>query len=223
MPTESRGELAGWGISALLHVVIFLVVAATGLFAAVSSYSHPVDVDIYDLAEAQPQEESNRDPEAEALAPEPEISEVIIPDSTLKEEPRNEEEKKEKQEKKEAREGQKEAPKAAGNPTPEGTPKPVRDASKEKVVAKIPVLLSRGPAVYPESLRAQKAAGSVQVAYVVGADGSVQGPSVSASSGYPELDAAALAAIQTFYYEPGRNGYDEPVAVRGTYTFHFHP
>lgn len=222
MAKEAREHLTGWGISFGLHILLFLIIASTGLFAAVSSDSKPVDVDIYDLAEEQAQEaESEPEPEPEASAPIPEISEVVIPDPTMKEEPR--EEKKEREAQKEAKEGPKDAHKASEKPAREGAPKPVRDAAKEKVVAKNPILLSRGNAVYPESLRSKNAQGSVQVAFVVAADGSVQGANVVASSGYPELDAAALTAIQTFSYEPGRNGYDEPVTVRGSYTFRFHP
>ena len=44
---EEREKAASWGISAAVHLVILLLVTATGL-QAVSSESHPVDVEIYD-------------------------------------------------------------------------------------------------------------------------------------------------------------------------------
>lgn len=48
MVREEREKAASWGISAAVHLVILLLVTATGLFQAVSSESHPVDVEIYD-------------------------------------------------------------------------------------------------------------------------------------------------------------------------------
>ena len=39
------------------------------------------------------------------------------------------------------------------------------------------------------------AVGSVTVNYVINASGGVESPQIEASSGYPEMDAAALAAI----------------------------
>ena len=48
MLREEKEKAAGWGISCGVHIIILMIVAATGLFQAVSSESHPVDVEIYD-------------------------------------------------------------------------------------------------------------------------------------------------------------------------------
>ncbi|WP_423791816.1 energy transducer TonB [Mitsuokella jalaludinii] len=64
---------------------------------------------------------------------------------------------------------------------------------------------------------------SVTVNYIINASGGVESPQIEASSGYPEMDAAALAAIVNFTYSPARNDYDEPVNTHGRYTFRFHP
>ena len=48
MLREDKENAASWGISFGVHLVILMLVAATGLFQAVSTESHPVDVEIYD-------------------------------------------------------------------------------------------------------------------------------------------------------------------------------
>lgn len=83
--------------------------------------------------------------------------------------------------------------------------------------------LSTSQPAYPIALQTKKAVGSVTVNYVINASGGVESPQIEASSGYPEMDAAALAAIVNFTYSPARNDYDEPVNTHGRYTFRFHP
>ena len=83
--------------------------------------------------------------------------------------------------------------------------------------------LSTAQPAYPVSLQAKKAVGTVTVNYIINASGGVESPQIEASSGYPEMDAAALAAIVNFTYSPARNDYDEPVNTHGRYTFRFHP
>ena len=83
--------------------------------------------------------------------------------------------------------------------------------------------LSTSQPAYPIALQAKKAVGSVTVNYIINASGGVESPQIEASSGYPEMDAAALAAIVNFTYSPARNDYDEPVNTHGRYTFRFHP
>lgn len=46
--TEDKDRLIGWCSSVGVHVILLLLVAATGLFQAVSSESRPVDVEIYE-------------------------------------------------------------------------------------------------------------------------------------------------------------------------------
>lgn len=95
---------------------------------------------------------------------------------------------------------------------------PARDPSRVKRVK----VRAAQPA-YPASLQGANAVGSVTVNYIINASGGVESPQIESSSGYPEMDAAALAAIVQFTYSPARNDYDEPVNTHGRYTFRFHP
>lgn len=245
MLREEKEKAAGWGISCAVHLVILMIVAATGLFQAVSSESHPVDVEIYDnvtedeqpavdgeAAEEQAAAAETAAMEASAMAP-------IVIDERLKA-PEIEKEPKEPREMKEAKDEAKPASDRPANPSataksdgnaangapgggdggssdkPQGGP--ARDPSRVKRVK----VRAAQPA-YPASLQGANAVGSVTVNYIINASGGVESPQIESSSGYPEMDAAALAAIVQFTYSPARNDYDEPVNTHGRYTFRFHP
>ena len=63
------------GISFGVRLVILMLVAATGLFQAVSTESHPVDVEIYDnVTEDEQPSDDSAEAEAQAAAPEPEAA-----------------------------------------------------------------------------------------------------------------------------------------------------
>ena len=100
---------------------------------------------------------------------------------------------------------------------------PARNPSRVKRVKVRAEQLSTAQPAYPVSLQAKKAVGTVTVNYIINASGGVESSQIEASSGYPEMDAAALAAIVNFTYSPARNDYDEPVNTHGRYTFRFHP
>ena len=248
MLREEKEKAAGWGISCAVHLVILMIVAATGLFQAVSSESHPVDVEIYDnvtedeqpavdgeAAEEQAAAAETAAMEASAMAP-------IVIDERLKA-PEIEKEPKEPREMKEAKDEAKPASDRPANPSatakldgnaangapgggdggrsdkPQGGP--ARNPSRVKRVKVRAEQLSTAQPAYPVSLQAKKAVGTVN--YIINASGGVESSQIEASSGYPEMDAAALAAIVNFTYSPARNDYDEPVNTHGRYTFRFHP
>ena len=250
MLREEKEKAAGWGISCAVHLVILMIVAATGLFQAVSSESHPVDVEIYDnvtedeqpavdgeTAEEQAAAAETAAMEASAMAP-------IVIDERLKA-PEIEKEPKEPREMKEAKDEAKPASDRPANPSatakldgnaangapgggdggrsdkPQGGP--ARNPSRVKRVKVRAEQLSTAQPAYPVSLQAKKAVGTVTVNYIINASGGVESSQIEASSGYPEMDAAALAAIVNFTYSPARNDYDEPVNTHGRYTFRFHP
>ena len=250
MLREEKEKAAGWGISCAVHFVILMIVAATGLFQAVSSESHPVDVEIYDnvtedeqpavdgeAAEEQAAAAETAAMEASAMAP-------IVIDERLKA-PEIEKEPKEPREMKEAKDEAKTASDRPANPSataksdgnaangapgggdggrsdkPQGGP--ARNPSRVKRVKVRAEQLSTAQPAYPVSLQAKKAVGTVTVNYIINASGGVESSQIEASSGYPEMDAAALAAIVNFTYSPARNDYDEPVNTHGRYTFRFHP
>lgn len=234
------------GISFGVHLVILMLVAATGLFQAVSTESHPVDVEIYDnVTEDEQPSDDSAEAEAQAAAPEPEAAapDLIVIDESIKVPEIEKETKDEKPEKQDKEKPDKQAknPSAdakanasdakgtsgapggrdGGSDKPQGGP--ARDPAHVKHVKVRAQQLSTSQPAYPIALQAQKAVGSVTVNYIINASGGVESPQIEASSGYPEMDAAALAAIVNFTYSPARNDYDEPVNTHGRYTFRFHP
>lgn len=241
MLREDKENAASWGISFGVHLVILMLVAATGLFQAVSTESHPVDVEIYDNV-TEDEQSSDDSAEAQAAAPEPEAAapDPIVIDESIKVPEVEKEMKAEKQDKEkpdkpaknpsaDAKANASDAKGTSGAPSgrdggldkPQGGP--ARDPAHVKHVKVRAQQLSTSQPAYPIALQAKKAVGSVTVNYIINASGGVESPQIEASSGYPEMDAAALAAIVNFIYSPARNDYDEPVNTHGRYTFRFHP
>lgn len=243
MLREDKEKAASWGISFGVYLVILMLVAATGLFQAVSTESHPVDVEIYDnVTEDEQPSDDSAEAEAQAAAPEPEAAapDSIVIDERIKVpkvEKKMKAEKPEKQDKEkpdkpaknpsaDAKANASDAKGTSGTPggrdagsdKPQGGP--ARDPAHVKVRAQ---QLSTSQPAYPVALQGRNAVGSVTVNYIINASGGVESPQIEASSGYPEMDAAALAAIVNFTYSPARNDYDEPVNTHGRYTFRFHP
>ena len=239
MLRENKENAASWGISFGVHLVILMLVAATGLFQAVSTESHPVDVEIYDnVTEDEQPSDDSAEAEAQAAAPEPEAAapDPIVIDERIKVPEVEKEMKAEKQEEQDKdkpaknpsadakanasdAKGTNGAPggKEGGSDKPQGGPAHVKHV---KVRAQ---QLSTSQPAYPVALQGRNAVGSVTVNYIINASGGVESPQIEASSGYPEMDASALAAIVNFIYSPARNDYDEPVNTHGRYTFRFHP
>ena len=237
MRREEKERAAGWSISLGVHIVLLMIVAATGLFHAVSSESHPVDVEIYDnvTEDEEPSEETNSAQSA-AAAPEAAVSEpILIEESALltdrekepqeKEAPQDAKKDKASEQQKPAGEG-KPSGKTGGKPGGDAAASgggPARDPAHVRHVKVHAQQLSTVQPAYPIVLQAKKAVGSVTVDYIINASGAVESPQLETSSGYPEMDAAALSAIAQFTYSPARNDYDEPVSTHGRYTFRFHP
>lgn len=249
MVREDKEKAASWGISAIVHLVILLLVTATGLFQAVSSESHPVDVEIYDnvTEDEQPADGSEAVEEQTAAAEAAEMGAPamapIVIDESIKAPEIEKETKAEKPEKPDKEKPDKQAKnpsadakanasdakgtngapggKEGGSNKPQGGP--ARDPAHVRHVKVRAEQLSTSQPAYPIALQAKKAVGSVTVNYIINASGGVESPQIEASSGYSEMDAAALAAIVNFTYSPARNDYDEPVNTHGRYTFRFHP
>ena len=140
MVREEREKAASWGISAAVHLVILLLVTATGLFQAVSSESHPVDVEIYDnvtedeqssdggeAAEEQPAAAEAAAMEAPAMAP-------IVIDESLKA-PEIEKEPKEPKEPQEMKDAKDEKPEKKAEAKP-ASDKPANPSAAAKPDAK---------------------------------------------------------------------------------------
>lgn len=211
MTREDRERAAGWGISFLFHAFVLAAVAATGLFAAVSSESRPLDVEVY---EDYVQETSSVETTtADVPEPLPEIDPIVLEHrpEEAHEEPREEK-------KDERRDHHAAHPDERPGKAGKGSSGPPRDADTAKRVKVHAVELGGTPPGYPAGATGH---GSVTVVYVVSASGTVVSPEITASPGDPALDAAVLDAIRSYSYVPAQNEYGESVASRGRKTFNF--
>jgi TonB family protein len=102
----------------------------------------------------------------------------------------------------------------------DGTPIPdVRAAASDAPVAANaptgtapPQLIGSQRSYYPPLSRRLGEEGQTQVSFTIESDGTVDGVKVVASSGFPALDAAAIASVKIWRYRPGvQDG--KPVAV----------
>jgi len=66
---------------------------------------------------------------------------------------------------------------------------------------------------YPKAARRYSEQGIVHITFTVLEDGSVIAPSITTSSGFADLDAAALEAVKTWRYQPAMKD-GKPIAVR---------
>lgn len=241
MTTAQRQLYTGWGASIAFHVVVLLILAATGLFATFSQSEEkpPVDVTVYDASgAAAPAAGGDSAPAPSAPAPSVDISiptdKEVPPDDKKQEQ---EDEQKQDQtpapnqdshagsdsHEKGSAEGsgsgqghtEKGGTGGGGDGSAPGNGNAMKPATPPHVVA-------AAPPAFPPSLQGKGISGSVTLSIVVGADGSVQSASVAGSSGYPEMDAAAQQAIYNYSFEPARNNSGDPVPCRTTKTINFH-
>ncbi len=227
-----KEKYLSWGASFGIHFCIIAAAAAMGLFSmATETEKRPIDVVIYD---ASAPESAPEPAAAEAAAPMPSIDDIPF------EPPKKEQTEQQQEPPKDApktntpktnttststapTQGTSEKPSTApaentGTGSSEGSG---RDAAAAQRPSVPPQLLSGSAPVYPKELERKGITGSVGLAIVVGADGSVQSVDVTSSSGEAELDQAAITAAYTYYFEPARNIYDEPVACRVNRSFSF--
>lgn len=246
-----KTESFAWGTSIGVHVVLLLLLAATGVFS-MANHEPPdlTEVALYDVSGGE-EDSGASDNAAEAgSAPEMEAAaEVTIPDAKApqiekKDEPQPTEQQKDKasQETKKAEakangsEHHEDHHKGDGNGAGEhhGNGNHHNDSGEGKgggnggkanansTVPEVPPQLTyRAMPAYPENLRQQNVTGSVGVSFVVGADGSVTSATVDSSSGYPEMDAAALAAVYQYTFSPALNSAGQPVACGNHTNIHF--
>lgn len=227
-----REKYLSWGASFGIHFCILAVAAAMGLFSMTTeTEKRPIDVEIYD---ASAPESAPEPAAAEAAPPMPSIDD--IPFEPPKEERQQEQQEQQEQPKETPQtaathpstapstvEGRREKPSAApsenaGSGSGESTG---RDAAAAQRPSVPPRLLSGSEPAYPKELERKGITGTVGLAIVVGANGSVQSVDVTSSSGHEELDQSAITAAYTYSFEPARNIYDEPVACRVNRSFSF--
>ncbi len=253
-----------WGISALLHVIIFFIVAAAGLFIMVKPMpkERPVDVTLYEEASGGSDGggsfvDNSSASAAAADAPVIQVSQEVKLPEIHEEFTKNPEKQKEFRQEHGVKEtvtpsqsnasgnNSQGAASSSGNGSGTGAgngegsgdntggkgngtgtgigdgSRPGRDPGKAAVAAVAPVLQSRPAPVYPRNLIENGVEGTVSISIVVGLGGEVESASIVSSSGYSEMDTAALRSAEASVYSPALNVYGEPVRFRKTISFPF--
>ncbi|MGE0583121.1 MAG: TonB family protein [Steroidobacteraceae bacterium] len=110
------------------------------------------------------------------------------------------------------------APAPVTDPAPPPAPTPARtEPDRPKPVVMEMKLLRSTPPEYPDEARRRKLEGSVDLAFIVGADGKVKDIEVAGSSAPGVFDAQAIAAVKHWRYDPRREDgvpVDHPAKVR---------
>lgn len=241
MESNNGQKFIAWGISVAIHLLLFAMIALTGLFAKLSADPDKVlDVTLYELstAAAGGTESAGAD-DAESAEPAAgddtavTVEEKVLTQSaaavhaveakaaakaersqTAGQEGGSKEPGKSQSGKGTAGQGnggKEETGKGAGEGQGNGAGSGDRDDTAAARPAVPPRLIAGAAPDYPDGLRRQGIEGAVRVRVVVGSDGSVESAAVTSSSGYAEMDAAAVAAVYRYRFSAARNIYDEPV------------
>ncbi len=258
VPVMIRGnkdKLYAWGLSAGAHVLLFALVALTGLFAQVSAEPEKtLDVTLYDVEQAEAGGASAGD--TGGAGEEAAVEEITFSNNTAAPEisetytrqPETQQIYKESKQRENAEKGENAAihdktnGKGQGNASMgegvansgsggtgngqggeagAGQGSGSRDGAAAQRPKTPPRLLAGANPAYPEDLRRQGIEGAVRVRVVVGKDGSVETANVAASSGYPSMDDAAVAAAYRYRFSPALNVYEEPVRCAVSQTVQF--
>ena len=226
---ETNEERKAFGISLLLHLFLFLIAAAMGLFsvAAPSGKTQPVDVVLYDAGANAGGAAGDAAP---AAAPMATVDDIVVQDKNVVHEEVQEQEVKPQTNPVRTVQSASHAvqPASAGNNGSQGrsssgsgsvetgssgTGEASGDGAtglgsapappQERVEASI-----RSEAIpdYPQELIDDDVEGVVTIEILVAADGSVEAVNVESSSGYRAMDRAAVAAGWKFRFNPGDNG-----------------
>lgn len=258
VPVMIRGnkdKLYAWGLSAGVHVLLFALVALTGLFAQVSAEPEKtLDVTLYDVEQAEAGGASAGD--TGGAGEEAAVEEITFSNNTAAPEisetytrqPETQQIYKESKQRDNAEKGENAAIRdktngkgqgdtsmgegvansgsggtgnGQGGEAGAGQGSGSRDGAAAQRPKTPPRLLSGANPAYPEDLRRQGIEGAVRVRVVVGKDGSVETANVAASSGYPSMDDAAVAAAYRYRFSPALNVYEEPVRCAVSQTVQF--
>ena len=261
MAEEEKRKYKAIGMSLLVHLLLFVVVALTGLFVQVSAADKkPIDVVVYDAdaGESGSAGGGSAAPAAEAASI-PSVEDIVLKENiqmpeiaeeyTKTPEKQREYKQTHQEEPSQAAVGTTTAAVSGGsgqNPMGSGTGAGAeagtgsgagigsgsgngtgsgsgdgRDPAAAQRPKTPPQLLSASAPAYPEGLRQQSVEGAVRVRMLVGTDGSVESAEVSESSGYGEMDAAAVNAAYGYRFSPALNVYGEPVACHITRRIRF--
>ncbi len=273
---EPKNEYRALAMSVLVHFVIFVLIAMTGLFVKVKAIDQgkPIDVMVYDADAGDGGGGGGGGGEpAPADAAPPSMDDIVVKDEVMPELAKEEEKYKEvaqaeaqqAEEKEEQHSSAAASPNAnvntapggtgtggtgggtgggngtgngpgngsgtgpgsgsgsgGGNGSGHGTGNGAGDGNGDAQRPKTPPhLVSAVTPLYPENLRLQSIEGVVRVRLVVGTDGEVESASVAESSGYSDMDSAAVNAAYDYRFSPAENVYGDPVRCAITTTIRF--
>ena len=241
MASDKRQKVTSWGISVAVHLLLFIVIALTGLFARFSSEPDKVlDVTLYELETAAAGSAGAAGSEAaESAEPAGDDMAVTVEEKVwnqsaaavraVEEKAAAKTERAEAAGHKSSTEGGKpqsgtgkgkmgqgnnskeETGTGAGEGKGNGEGSDGRDNAAAERPSVPPQLIAGAAPAYPEGLRQQGIEGAVRVRVVVDQDGNVENATVVVSSGYEEMDAAAVAAAYRYRFAAARNRYGDPV------------
>ena len=226
--TEIYEERKAFGISLILHLLLFLVAAALGLFSVANPPGKrpPIDVVLYDAGSDAGS--SAAGDSAPAAAPVVTVDDIVVQDKNVVQQEEKEQERKPQTNTSHPTQGTVRAVQTGtvgnasgqGSGTGSGTVGVGSGTSagnsdgtaglgaapappQERVEAS---LRAEARPEYPQELIDDDVEGSVTIKILVAADGSVEAVNVASSSGYRAMDRAAVAAGWQFQFNPGDNG-----------------
>ena len=228
-----KDKYKAYSISAVLHLIIFVIICLTGLFTRVShEVPHNIDVDIYEAVDlsdggggggaSPPSVDSPIDSGGEAVTFNVETEKLPeIAEEYTKEPEKQQQYRQEHQAENVSAKGSNGGVASlggAGSGTGQGIGQGSgngsgsgRDEGAAKVAKVPPRFLGGSNPVYPEDLQDQGIGGTVVLRLTVSADGTVTNVDIAGSSGISQLDKAAVKAAYTYSFAAARNVYDEPV------------
>ncbi|WP_311649771.1 energy transducer TonB [Selenomonas artemidis] len=226
MDIAGKEKVISWSASIGIHFGLLIAAAAMGLFAvAAPPEKRPIEVEIYDTA--APASAPAAAAQAAAPPPPPSIDDIQFEKPKKEPEPQPQQEQPRETPRQSTAAntnasstsstdtGANNAPTSsnANNGGGSDSNAPAGNSQSSKRPKVPPRNLSTPQPVYPEVLRSQGITGVVVVRFVVTADGSVQDATAEQSSGYPEMDQAAIAAIYNTPFSPAQNEEGEPVSA----------
>ena len=226
---ERDGERKALGASLLLHLILFLTAAATGLFSVANPTGKrpPIDVVLYDAGSDAGS--SAAGDAAPAAAPVVTVDDIVVQDKNVvpeavQEQQINPQQNTPRTVQSTARTVQTGTAGTSGSQSGNlsgsssaglgsGTSTGDSDGAAELGAAPAPPqerveasLRAEARPEYPQELIDDDVEGVVTIKILVAADGSVEAVDVASSSGYRAMDRAAVAAGWRFQFNPGDNG-----------------
>ena len=244
MNKERKGKYQAAALSILLHLLVFLVIASTGIFSNSPVREKLIDLVVYEEAAASPAASvsagtgsSEMDSNNISLPSQQTLPAVTkeytrakpVPEAAGENPKQGEAVSKGNPENRGADTGSVNGKGTAAEKGGSGTGGSGMDtggaggagASTTGQLKRSPQILSQPAPVYPENLRRRNIEGAVAVRITVGVDGLVENVEILQSSGYDEMDAAATEAVYQYRYQPAVSSNGDEVRCAITRTLHF--